>query len=141
MRLRWFWVLLPVVLGTVLALILFLTDFDNSLLYVQADLGSILFGLGVIASILTAIVIIVLEQIDLYREERFGLLIFSYSGLVHGLNQNFESSIRQFQGPHNHAGHADIIDVFGFRLIGSGVFLGRQHQHLVLGQGFVYCGD
>jgi len=64
MRLRWFWVLLPVVLGTILALILFLTDFDNSLLYAQADLGSILFGLGVIASILTAVVIIVLEQIE-----------------------------------------------------------------------------
>jgi len=64
MRLRWFWVLLPVVLGTILALILFLTDFDNSLLYAQADLGSILFGLGVIASILTALVIIVLEQLE-----------------------------------------------------------------------------
>ena len=48
MRLRWFWVLMPVVLGTILALILFLTDFDNSLLYVQADLGSILFGLGIV---------------------------------------------------------------------------------------------
>jgi two-component system OmpR family sensor kinase len=64
MRLRWFWVLLPVVLGTILAFILLLTDFENSLIYVQADLGSIIFGLGVMASIVIAVVIIVLEQIE-----------------------------------------------------------------------------
>jgi two-component system OmpR family sensor kinase len=64
MRLRWLWILLPIGLGTVLALTLILTDWADPLLYVQADLGSIVFGLGVLISILAAAVIIVLDQIE-----------------------------------------------------------------------------
>jgi len=64
MRLRWLWILLPIGLGTILALLLILTDWPDPLLYLQADLGSIVFGLGVLVSILAAVVIVVLDQIE-----------------------------------------------------------------------------
>lgn len=64
MRLRWLWILVPLGLCTILALWLFLTDAPNPLIYVQADLGSIVFGLGILISILAATVIIVLDQIE-----------------------------------------------------------------------------
>ena len=51
-------------LGTILALSLILTDWPNPLLYLQADLGSIVFGLGVLISILVAVVIVILDQIE-----------------------------------------------------------------------------
>ena len=64
MRLRWLWILLPLGLGITLALITILTDLPNPLLYVQADLGSIFFGLGVLITILLAVGIIILDQIE-----------------------------------------------------------------------------
>jgi two-component system OmpR family sensor kinase len=64
MRLRWLWILLPLGLGITLALIIILTDIPNPLLYAQADLGSVLFGLGVLISILLVFVIVILDQIE-----------------------------------------------------------------------------
>ena len=64
MRLRWLWVLLPLVIGTILALSLITTDLPNPLLYVQADIGSIIFGLGALISILAVAVIVILDQIE-----------------------------------------------------------------------------
>ena len=64
MRLRWLWILLPLGLGLILALLLTLTDLPNPLLFLQADLGIITFGLGVLVSILVGVVIIVLDQIE-----------------------------------------------------------------------------
>jgi two-component system OmpR family sensor kinase len=64
MRLRWLWILLPLVVGTILATLLTLTEWPDPLLYLQADLGSIVFGLGLLLSILVGILIIVMDRIE-----------------------------------------------------------------------------
>jgi two-component system OmpR family sensor kinase len=64
MRLRWLWILLPVGLGIILAAWLTLADVTNPVLYLQADLGSLLFGLGILLSILVAAVVIAFDQIE-----------------------------------------------------------------------------
>ena len=64
MRLRWLWVLLPLGLGTIIAIILALTEVPDPLLYLQADLGSIVFGLGVLISILVGILIFILDKLE-----------------------------------------------------------------------------
>ena len=64
MRLRWLWILLPLGLGTILALLVSLSDLQNPLLYLQADLGSILFGLGILLSILVAAIVMIQDQIE-----------------------------------------------------------------------------
>jgi len=64
MRLRWLWILLPLGLGVVIALLFIYTDLPNPLLYTQADLGSLVFGVGLVVSILAGGIAFVLDQIE-----------------------------------------------------------------------------
>lgn len=64
MRLRWLWALLPLLLGSVTAVLFTATDLPNPLLYVQAEVGIIVFGLGAAISILVGGIILVLDRIE-----------------------------------------------------------------------------
>ncbi len=61
---RWWWVAIPFGIGLIAALIFIQTDAPNPLLYVQADLGTLAFGIGLVCSILVAVVIVVLDQLE-----------------------------------------------------------------------------
>ncbi len=67
MRLRWLWALVPLGLGTITAFLFIGTDIPNPLLYAQADLGTLVFGLGVGFSILAAISFAVLESAEKFQ--------------------------------------------------------------------------
>jgi len=67
MRLRWLWILLPLGLGTIISFLFIGTDIPNPLLYAQADLGTLVFGLGVGISILVAISLAVLESAEKFQ--------------------------------------------------------------------------
>jgi len=67
MRWRWWWVFIPVILGLIAALIILLTDIPNPVLYVQADLWILVLGVGVGLSILSAMIIAVLDHIEKNR--------------------------------------------------------------------------
>jgi len=64
MRWRWWWVLVPLLLGLAAALILSLTGAANPILFAQADLGSLLFVAGIVFSILVALTLVILDQIE-----------------------------------------------------------------------------
>jgi len=64
MRLRWLWAFLPFGLGTIVGLLLFLTDLPNPLFYIQFDLGIFVFGIGLVISLLVGILFKVREQIE-----------------------------------------------------------------------------
>jgi two-component system OmpR family sensor kinase len=64
MEKRWWWVILPVGIGSVAALVFTLTKAPNPLFYVQADLGAVVFGLGLVAAILMAAMLMVLGKIE-----------------------------------------------------------------------------
>jgi two-component system OmpR family sensor kinase len=64
MRLRWLWILLPLGFGILLSLFLMLTDLPNPVLYLQADLGSLVFGLGVLVAALVGVGILVIDHIE-----------------------------------------------------------------------------
>jgi len=63
MRLRWLWILLPFGLGTISASLLLFMDWPKPLLYVQVDLGVLVFGVGFVISILVGVIATVLDQI------------------------------------------------------------------------------
>jgi len=67
MRLRWLWILVPIGVGTIIATLFFITDFPNPLLYAQADLGTVVFGLGLGISLLTAITLVVFDRVEKYQ--------------------------------------------------------------------------
>jgi two-component system OmpR family sensor kinase len=67
MRLRWLWILLPLGLCTIIAFLFIGTDMPNPLFYAQADLGTLVFGLGVGLSILVAISLAVLESVEKFQ--------------------------------------------------------------------------
>jgi len=64
MHRRWWWVLFPLVLGLVTALIIFLMDLGNPILYAQADLVTLIFAVGVAMSVLFAGVVAVLDHVE-----------------------------------------------------------------------------
>ncbi|MFH2040799.1 MAG: HAMP domain-containing sensor histidine kinase [Chloroflexota bacterium] len=64
MNRRWWWAALPFSIGLISALVIILTDAPDPLLYIQADLGTVVFGVGLAFSILVAIGMVVLDQID-----------------------------------------------------------------------------
>jgi two-component system OmpR family sensor kinase len=67
MRWRWFWIFVPLGIGVAAALIFILSDAPNPLLYAQADLGTLVFGIGVGLSILLTIVLAVLDWIEKFQ--------------------------------------------------------------------------
>jgi len=64
MRRRWWWVVIPFSIGLIAALIFILTEAPNPLLYVQADLGAVSFGIGLVFSVMVAAWLVVIDQID-----------------------------------------------------------------------------
>ena len=64
MRPRWWLVFIPIVLGLIAALVIFLTDVPKPVIYAQADLWILVFGIGISLSILVALIIAVLDQIE-----------------------------------------------------------------------------
>lgn len=69
MRWRWFWVLVPVILGLAAVLVLYLADFPNPILYAQADLATFLLILGMALSLLVGGLIVILDQVERIRIE------------------------------------------------------------------------
>ena len=69
LRRWWWWVAIPFSVGLITALIFILTDAPNPLLYVQADLGTLAFGVGVVFSIFVAVVLAVLDQIEKTKKQ------------------------------------------------------------------------
>jgi len=67
MRLRWLWILVPLGLGTITAVLFIKTDFPNPLLYAQADLGTLVFALGLGLSILAAIALAVYDSTENFQ--------------------------------------------------------------------------
>jgi len=47
---RWLWAIVPTLIGLMIGLWLNLSDVENPLVYVEVDLGSLIFGLGVLLS-------------------------------------------------------------------------------------------
>ena len=68
---------------------------------------------------------------------RFFLQIRFDLGLGQGLNQHFEPTIRQFQGPHDHGDHAHLVHVFRLRIILGRILLSDQHEQLIAVHGLV----
>lgn len=66
---RWWWVALPLGIGTIAALVFTLTEAPNPLFYVQADLGAVVFGLGLVIAILVAAMVMVLGKIESIQKE------------------------------------------------------------------------
>jgi len=69
MRWRWFLIFIPLVIGLAAALSLILTDTPNPLLYAQADLVTLLLGLGVGLTILLAVVLGALDWVEKFQIE------------------------------------------------------------------------
>jgi two-component system OmpR family sensor kinase len=67
MRLRWIWILVPLGLGTIIAFLFLRTDFPNPLLFAQVDLGTLVLGLGLGLSILTAIVFAAFDRLEKFQ--------------------------------------------------------------------------
>lgn len=61
---RWLWALVPVLIGLIVGLWLNLSDVSNPLIYLEADLGSLIFGGGVILSVLVLGILWVLDKIE-----------------------------------------------------------------------------
>lgn len=69
MRWRWLLVFIPFFVGLAVALLLSFTEASNPILYVQADLGTAVFGIGIGLSILTAIVMAVVDRVEKFQIE------------------------------------------------------------------------
>ncbi|MBG7609626.1 MAG: HAMP domain-containing histidine kinase [Anaerolineae bacterium] len=67
MRLRWSWIIVPMGLGTIIAILFIKTDLPNPLIYVQADLGTMFFGLGLGLAIITAITLTILDRAEKFQ--------------------------------------------------------------------------
>ena len=61
---RWWWAIVPFILGLVAGLVIILTDAPNPIIYIQADLGTLIFGGGVVLSIFVVMIIATLNQIE-----------------------------------------------------------------------------
>jgi len=64
MRWRWWWIFTPLILGLITALVILLTDVSNPVLFAQADLWILVLGTGIGLSVLVAVIIAVLDQIE-----------------------------------------------------------------------------
>jgi len=64
MRPRWWLVFIPIVLGLIASLVILLTDVPKPVIYAQADLWILVFGLGISLSVFVALIIAVLDQIE-----------------------------------------------------------------------------
>jgi two-component system OmpR family sensor kinase len=67
MRLRWLPILAPAVLGLILSLILNLTNVTNPILYLRADLGTLILIMGVSLTVLAAIVMLLIDWVERQR--------------------------------------------------------------------------
>jgi two-component system OmpR family sensor kinase len=66
---RWWWVGIPFGIGSIAALVLYLREAPNPLLYAQADLGALSGGIGLVFSVLVAVVLVVLDRIEQTKKQ------------------------------------------------------------------------
>lgn len=62
MRRRWWWAAIPFSIGLITALFFYLTDAPNPLFYAQADLAALLFGVGILSSVMLAVWLVVSDR-------------------------------------------------------------------------------
>jgi two-component system OmpR family sensor kinase len=67
MNWRWLWALVPTLIGLLLGLWLNLSEAANPIFYVQTDLGSLIFIIGLILSALIGVTLIVQDRIERNR--------------------------------------------------------------------------
>jgi two-component system OmpR family sensor kinase len=67
MRLRWLPILAPAVLGLILSLILNQTNVTNPILYLRADLGTLILIMGVSLTVLAAAVMLLVDWVERQR--------------------------------------------------------------------------
>jgi two-component system OmpR family sensor kinase len=67
MNWRWLWALVPTFVGLLLGIWLNLSDSPNPILYIQTDLGSLIFIIGLALSILIGVVLIIRDRVERNR--------------------------------------------------------------------------
>ncbi|MGD2252402.1 MAG: HAMP domain-containing sensor histidine kinase [Anaerolineales bacterium] len=67
MRLRWLPILAPAVLGLIVSLILNQTNVTNPIVYLRADLGTLILIMGVSLTILAAVVMLLIDWVERQR--------------------------------------------------------------------------
>ena len=71
MRLRWLPILAPAVLGLILSLILNKTNVTNPILYLRADLGTLILIMGVSLTVLAAVAMLLIDWVERQRLKNF----------------------------------------------------------------------
>jgi len=67
MRWRWLWGLAPISIGLVIAFVIFTSEDSNPIIYVQADLGTLIIAFGMGISLLVAVVIAILDWAEKFQ--------------------------------------------------------------------------